>query len=146
MKTQRFLGAISLFMIAIMTLGLSACSDDKDEPAPEVNSITSGFFEIEKHGFEISAEAQILDLIIHTNVKANCQVINGSEWISLSVPEQSGKEYLTYHVTVKENTGSDKRQGLIVVTAISIPGIIISKSGISGGNAVIITQAGANPQ
>lgn len=148
MKTQRFLGAISLFMVAVMTLSLSACSDDKDEPEFEINTLEVGFFEIEKVEYQVSAEEQTIDVLIHTNVKASTKVFNNVDectWISIGEAQQSGKDYLKYQVSVKENTENEERTGVIVFTPLPIPGRMIGSSQI-GSNTIIIKQAGATLQ
>lgn len=146
MKMNRFFGMI--WLAAAISLSFCACGDDKDEPKIEINTLEAGFFEIEKVEYQVSAEAQTIDVLIHTNVKASTKVINNvdeSIWISIGEAQQSGKDYLKYQVSVKENTENEERTGVIVFTPLPIPGRMIGSSQI-GSNTIIIKQAGATLQ
>ncbi len=143
MKTQRFLGAISLFIVAIMTLSLSTCSDDKDEP--EVEPLPKAFFEIERYEFKVSAEAQTIDIRIHTNIKASTSILDNTvTWASIGNLQQTD-EYLIYQINVKENTDSNERIGYIIFNPVLVPGFRIADDSFKGGNTIIIIQASTEP-
>lgn len=134
--------AFNLFM-GILSLGFIACSSDDEEP--EVEPAKKVFLDIEKVGYSISAEAQIVEVKIHTNIKINVN-IDYSEgdngWINVGKVDVVG-EYLTYHLNVKENTKSSQRIGNLIVTPAAGQSIPIDV--IITGNTIVITQAGAEP-
>lgn len=131
-----------LLLVAAIPFIFFSCSDAKDEIEPE--PLQRAFFEIEKVSYEISAEAQSFDVRIHTNVKASPKVLEDvSSWVNVGISQQAD-EYLTYQVSVKENTDSNERKGMVLFTPVPVPGIMIGSSQI-GSNTIIITQAGAEP-
>lgn len=140
MKIQDFLWVCLL--IGSISLCCFSCNDDKDEPEPK--PVPQGFFNIEKVSYDVSAEAQTFDVRIHTNVKASPKVLGDvSSWVSVGDSQQAD-EYLTYQVSVKENTDSNERKGMVLFTPVPVPGIMIGSSQI-GSNTIIITQASAEP-
>jgi len=126
-------------LIMGMTMAFSACSND-DEPEVEPKPIQKVFFEIEKQGFSISSESQTFDVNVHTNISGVKPAIltdNERAWISIAATKQE-KENLTYQVSVKENTGSEKREGAIVFQ--------YSTGDLIGGlNTISITQDAPEP-
>ena len=135
-KTVSYLMWLAL---SISLIGFSACSD-KDEP--EVEPLPEAFFKIEEHSFEISAEAQTFDVRIHTNVKASFQILeNIRTWVSVGFSGQTD-DYLSYQISVRENTESSVRKGNVVFTPVLVPGVRITDESFLGGNTIIITQAG----
>lgn len=132
---------VLLLIIVTIPFFLLSCNDNKmDEP--EVEPLPKAFFEIEKISYKISAEAQTFDVRIHTNIKAIPKILNdASTWVSVSVSEQTDV-YLTYQVSVKENTANDEREGMIYFTPVSLSGIMIDESKL-WNNTIVITQAGA---
>lgn len=138
MKTLRLTPI--LFAMWTLTFGFCACSDDDE---PEVEPTQEAFFDIEKHGYEISSEAQTIEVHIHTNIKVNQNVSEDARaWISI-VGFQQTEEYLIYLLSVKENTGSEERTGIVVFTP-TAETMITPKSRI-GANTIAITQAGTEP-
>ena len=136
MKTLRLF--VFFLFIGVAALGFYACSDD-DEPA-EVEPLLRFYFEIEKSGYSINSEAQTFDVHVRTNITGISTTFTNAkdnEWITVSLAKQE-KENLTFLVSVKENTDSDKRDGCFV---------FIHSSGalIDGLNTIVITQAGTDP-
>lgn len=137
MKIYKYL--VLLILIVTIPFVLLSCSN-KDEP--DVEPLPEAFFEIEEHSFEISAEAQTFDVRIHTNIKASVQILeNTGSWISVSYSGQKD-DYLSYQISVRENTGSSVRIGNVVFTPVLVPGVRITDDSFLGGNTIIITQAG----
>lgn len=109
MKTHRFF-YICLFM-SILPFGFSACSNDDE---PEVEQAPMPFLDVEKERYEISSEAQTIDVRVHTNIKdIYLDIIPfADEWISVSKIQQADEnEYFSYQLNVKENTSNSKREG-----------------------------------
>lgn len=127
-----------LYMI-ILSVSLSACHDNKDEP--EVEPAPKPFFEIDKGNYKIGSEAQIVDVLIHTNIKISVGSIDYLEedkgWISITNVVGDGEDY-TYQFKIKENTDEHQRTGYIVFRRTDNLADLPS-------NSVIIIQEGATP-
>ncbi len=135
MKTLKLFAFYLLMGVA--SLGFYACSSDDDEP-DEVEPLPISYFEIEKSGYSITSEAQTFDVRVRTNIMGISTTFTNAkdnEWISVSLAKQD-KENLTFQVSVKENTDSDKREGSFVF-------VLSSGALVDGLNTVIISQAGA---
>lgn len=129
------------FFWGILLHSFTACSND-DEP---VEPVTEPFFEIEKAGYSISAEAQTIEVRIHTNIKVNVSIEYSEEdkgWFNVGKVEEAG-EYLIYELNVKENTKSSQRMGYVVFTPTA--GTVIPIDTKISGRTIVITQAGIEP-
>ncbi len=139
MRTLR-LFALYLLM-GVLSIGFYACSSDDKEP--KVEPAEKVFLEIEKAGYTINAEAQELEVQIHTNIKVNMSTEyseGDNGWINIGKVDATG-EYLTYHLDIKENTKSSQRIGNLIVTPSASQSIPIDAK--ISGNTIVITQAGA---
>lgn len=139
MRTLRLFAFYLLMGMA--SFGFYACSSDDEEP--EVEPVEKVFLEIEKAGYTINAEAQELEVQIHTNIKVNVSTEyseGDNGWINIGKADVAG-DYLTYHLYVKENTKSSQRIGNLIVTPSAGQSIPIDAK--ISGNTIVITQAGA---
>ena len=118
MRTLR-LFALYLLM-GVLSIGFYACSSDDKEP--KVEPAEKVFLEIEKAGYTINAEAQELEVQIHTNIKVNMSTEyseGDNGWINIGKVDATG-EYLTYHLDIKENTKSSTIPTIAIILAIVI--------------------------
>ena len=95
----------------MLSIGFYSCSSDDE---PEVEQAPMPFLDIEKERYEISSEAQTIDVRVHTNIKdIYLDIIPfADEWISVSKIQQADEnEYFSYQLNVKENTSNSKREG-----------------------------------
>lgn len=135
MRTLR-LFAFYLF-IGILSLGFYACSINDE---PEVEQAPLPFLEVEKERYEISSEAQTIDVRVHTNIKdIYLDIIPfADEWISIVKIQQADEdEYFTYQLSVKENTGNSKREGSLKFR----PKVVVPPEAEINGFFVIIQDA-----
>ncbi|MBO7418337.1 MAG: BACON domain-containing protein [Bacteroidaceae bacterium] len=129
-----------LFVIAIL-IPFHSCSKSNDEPVPEPAPLP--YMEIEKVVYEISAEAQTFEVPVKTNISLRVQLLEGSiGWISASKTGEEG-DVVTYSVMVKENNGTDAREGVVMFRPVE--GTYIPQDAQMGSNTIIIQQDGAKP-
>ena len=135
-KTFRFFG-FPLFLMVMIPIILSCNSDDEPKPEPK------SYFHIENAGFKISAEAQTLEIRIHTNINVTTKVLRDTgNWFSI-LYAGSVEDCLNYRVTVNENTSPEERTVQIMFEPAA--GTVITPDAEMGGNMVVITQAGGEP-
>ena len=109
MKTLKLL--TFYLLMGMLSIGFYSCSSDDE---PEVEQAPMPFLDIEKERYEISSEAQTIDVRVHTNNKdIYLDIIPfADEWISVSKIQQADEnEYFSYQLNVKENTSNSKREG-----------------------------------
>ncbi|MBQ9884497.1 MAG: BACON domain-containing protein [Bacteroidaceae bacterium] len=109
MKTLKLL--TFYLLMGMLSIGFYSCSSDDE---PEVEQAPMPFLDIEKERYEISSEAQTIDVRVHTNIKdIYLDIIPfADEWISVSKIQQADEnEYFSYQLNVKENTSNSKREG-----------------------------------
>lgn len=129
-----------LFVIAIL-IPFQSCSKSNDEPMPE--PVPPLYMDIEKVVYEISAEAQTFEVPIKTNISLKAQLFDdGIGWISVSKTKEEGN-VVTFSVTVKENLGTDSREGAVMFKPIE--GTFIPKDSQIGSNTITIQQDGTMP-
>lgn len=124
----------------MMLACLASCSESKDEP------VSLPYMDIEQIHYNVSAEAQTIDVSVRTNIDLVPKVIQNDDshmWISITNSPTHTGDKLTYKVMISSNPESVQRNGYVYFEP--APGISIPKDAEMGNNSIIIVQSAANP-
>ena len=141
MKT-RYLIQLLFLSITIPLIAIS-CSKSDDEPKPEPVPAPLPFFGIEQLRYDVSADAQTIEVRIKTNIKIKDLVDEDCKgWIS-AVKTGETDDAQTFDVAIKENKSGEKRIGYVAFDALE-PGVSLPEDSETP-NTIIIYQSAPTP-
>lgn len=122
-KKDFYWSLLSIIMMALLSVGISACGEDEPEPELEISE--------NKLEFDVKSDSKSINIL--SNV--NWTVASNKDWISVS--QQSGEQDATIFIEVEENKDfQESRKGHVVITA--------SKGGIT--RTIEVIQKGIKAQ